>query len=198
MSPDVLAVDDDALVTLVDRLRAAPPRTGRTRVIGVDGRSGSGKTTVALRVARLLAAPVVQLEYLYPGWDGLRDGVDLTVSEVLVPLRDARVARVPSWDWYAMAWAEPDELVPPQALVVEGVGACAAPIRPFLSLSVWVDLPDTARLERAKAREWTTYEQHWDAWARQEDQLLRDDPIPATVDVVLANHRTLVSPGEAR
>ena len=191
-----LDVDEDVLADLASRLLGSHARTGATRVLGIDGRSGSGKTTVAARLARLLGAPVVQLEYLYPGWFGLHDGIHLLVSDVLGPLRAGRPATVPSWDWYAMAWAEPAELAPPPVLVVEGVGACAWPVRPYLSLSVWVDLPDDVRLERARSRDWTTYEEHWDVWAAQEELLLRDDDTPNQVDVVLSNRRSLVSPAD--
>jgi adenylylsulfate kinase-like enzyme len=59
-------------------------------VIAVDGRSGSGKTSLAARLRSALHAPVVTLEDLYGGWDGLERGIDLLVSEVLEPLAAGR------------------------------------------------------------------------------------------------------------
>ena len=49
------------------RLATTGPRLGRTRLIGLDGRSGSGKTWLAGRLARAVDAPVIHLDDLYPG-----------------------------------------------------------------------------------------------------------------------------------
>ena len=65
-------------------------------VIAIDGRSGAGKTSLAARLRLALGAPVVALEDLYGGWDGLERGVDLLVSDVLEPLSAGRAARVPT------------------------------------------------------------------------------------------------------
>jgi hypothetical protein len=72
------------------RLLTPPARAGKTRVIAIDGRSGAGKSTLADLLRADLEAPVVSLEYLYGGWDGLERGVDLLVSEVLEPLSGGR------------------------------------------------------------------------------------------------------------
>src|SRR5215471_8082654 len=99
------------------------PRAGRTRVLAIDGRSGAGKTVLAKRLASELNAPVLSLEDLYGGWDGLERGIGLLVSEVLEPLAAGRAALVPRYDWVAGEWAEPVALEPPEVLIVEGVGA---------------------------------------------------------------------------
>jgi uridine kinase len=62
---------------LAARLAQTEPRLGRTRLIGLDGRSGSGKTWLADRLARPLDAPVIHLDDLYPGWDGLAQAADV-------------------------------------------------------------------------------------------------------------------------
>lgn len=101
----------DVAGDLAGLLRAAPARAGRTRVLAIDGRSGAGKSTLAALVAGALGgAPVVSLESLYGGWDGLRRGVGLLVSDVLAPLAAGRPVRVPRYDWVAGVWREPVEL----------------------------------------------------------------------------------------
>ena len=75
--------------------------------MAVDGRSGAGKTSLAARLAGQLEAPVLSLEGLYGGWDGLEHGIDLLVCDVLEPLASEVAARVPSYDWVAREWAEP-------------------------------------------------------------------------------------------
>ena len=83
-----------------------------------------------------MRAPVVALEDLYGGWDGLERGIDLLVSAVLEPLAAGRAARVPRYDWVAAAWDAPWALEPPEVLIVEGVGAGATRAAAYESLLV--------------------------------------------------------------
>jgi hypothetical protein len=159
----------------VDRLahaaRTAEPLAGGLRVTAVDGRSGAGKTTLAARLAALVPGAVtVHLEDLYPGWDGLRAGVELLVGGVLEPFVRGEPPQAPTWDWAR------DEQGPPLArprtdhLIVEGVGCGSPAARPFLTLLVWVRAPAAVRRSRALARD-PGFADHWELWARQEDRL---------------------------
>lgn len=176
----------DVAGDLAALLRAATPRAGRTRVIAIDGRSGAGKTTLAALVAEELGgAPVVSLEYLYDGWDGLRRGIGLLAGEVLAPLAAGRTALVPRYDWTAGAWSTPVELSPPEVLVVEGVGAGARPAAPYVSVLAWLEADRRTRERRALARDGETYRPHWARWAAQEDALFAGDPVQDRADVIV-------------
>ena len=56
---------------LAGRVRGRSAACGSVRVTAIDGRSGAGKTSLALSLADELGAPILHLERLYPGWDGL-------------------------------------------------------------------------------------------------------------------------------
>ena len=173
---------------MIERIAAAvleaPARAGRTRVLAIDGRSGSGKSTLAGALAARLDAPVVDLELIYPGWDGLEAGVELLVREVLAPLAAGRPAQVPRYDWERARFGEPWTLDPPALVIVEGVGAGAQRAAAHASLLVWVELADDVRRERALARDGDVFRPHWQRWAEQEEALLARDDIPARADVV--------------
>lgn len=148
----------------------------------IDGRSGSGKTSLAARIVRELrgagAEPqLLRVEDLYPGWDGLAAGSD-SLSEVLDEGRYRR------YDWYAGAFAEEHRIDLRAPLVIEGCGAItvrnlAAARRWALRAvgeravvrSLWLDCPDGVRRSRALARDGESYAPHWDRWAAQEDAL---------------------------
>ena len=166
-------------------VRAAAARAGRTRVVAIDGRSGAGKTLLASRLGTRLDAPVVSLEDLYGGWDGLEHGIDLLVSEVLVPLADERAAWVPRYDWLTREWSEPVLLEPPELLIVEGAGAGARRAAAFESLVVWLEVAPSVRKKRALDRDGDTFAPYWDMWAAQEDAMLARERTPERADVVI-------------
>ena len=80
-------------------------------IIAIDGRSGAGKTTLAVELAARLRAhhkvSLFHLEDIYPGWNGLAAGVERYVSTVLTPLSRGEAASWTSWDWasHSSSWA---------------------------------------------------------------------------------------------
>ena len=158
---------------------------GRTRVVAVDGRSGAGKTSLAAGLKSALHAPVVAVEDLYGGWDGLERGIDLLVSGVLEPLAAGRAALVPRYDWIAAAWDTPWALEPPEVLIVEGVGAGARRAAAYESLLIWTETAASVRKKRALDRDGDTFAPHWDAWAAQEDAMLARERTPHRADIAI-------------
>jgi uridine kinase len=178
-------IGDELIEQIAQLVAAAPPRAGASRVLAIDGRSGSGKTSLAGRLAERLDAPMVQLEQLYPGWDGLQAGIDLLVEAVLVPLSSGRVAQVPRYDWLVGRFVEPWPLEHPRVLIVEGVGAGARAAAAFASVVVWLELSADVREQRALARDGDVFRPHWGRWAAQEDALLAREQTRARADLVV-------------
>jgi uridine kinase len=165
-------------------LLTAAPRAGRARVLAIDGRSGAGKTRLAAELSAELGAPMVSLEDLYGGWDGLERGIDLLVSAVLEPFAAGRAARVPRYDWATGSWAEPLPLEPPDVLIVEGVGAGARRAAAFESLLVWLEAPTAVRKQRALGRDGATFAPYWGMWAAQEEAMLARERTQERADLV--------------
>ena len=171
---------------LAPALAAAEPSAGATRVLAIDGRSGSGKSTIARGVAGLLDAPLVSLEDLYGGWDGLEHGIELVAAAVLEPLSRGEGAAVPRYDWAAREWGQPWRLEPPALLVIEGVGAGARSLAPYTSVLAWIEIPEQERRARALARDGDLYAPHWERWAAQEEAYLEREGLPGRANIVIA------------
>lgn len=159
-----------ALADVASRVLVVPPRCGATRLVCVDGPSGSGKTVLAARLAGALGgAPVLHMDDVYPGWDGLADAVPLLHGTVVAPLAAGRAARYRRYDWVRGAYAESHDLGTPPLLVVEGVGAGARAVVGYAALLVWVEAPRAERFRRGVERDGEAYRPHWERWALHED-----------------------------
>lgn len=149
---------------------ASSARCGGTRLVCVDGPSGSGKSMLADRLAAALGGqPVLHMDDLYPGWDGLAEAVCLLYDRVVEPLIRGRPARYRRYDWGRGEYAEEHDLGIPPVLVVEGVGSGARPIAAHAVLLVWIEAPRLERFRRGVERDGEAYRPHWERWARQED-----------------------------
>lgn len=156
------------LSEVAEAVLAGPARCGATRLVCVDGRSAAGKTAFAHRLAGALGEPaVVHMDDLYPGWDGLADGVAALREQVVQPLLLGRRAGYRRWDWHADRYGEWHDLGTPEVLLAEGVGSGA--VAEHATLVVWLEVPDGQRYRRAMARDGAAYRPYWDSWAAQED-----------------------------
>lgn len=174
-----------AVAALAARVHATAPRCGTTRLVCVDGPSGSGKTTLGGRLGHALDAPVLHMDDVYPGWDGLAEAVPLLHAGVVAPLVAGRAAAYRRWDWESSEFAEVVEVGRPPLLVVEGVGCGARVVAAHAVLLVWVEAPRAERFRRGIARDGEAYRPHWERWARQEDALFAAEGTRARADVVV-------------
>ena len=142
-------------------------------IIGIDGRSGSGKTQLADMLnfsftAEHFAVRVLNLDSIYPGWDGLEEGTK-TWQEISRNLHKGKPASYREWDWHADAPGPEHTINPAQEIVIicEGVGAIAG----TCDVRILVKAPNELRYRRAIDRDGETYRPHWERWAAQEEAL---------------------------
>ena len=173
---------------LAARLAQTEPRLGRTRLIAVDGRSGSGKSWLASELAAPLDAPVIHLDDLYPGWDGLAKTADVLAEWVIGPLSRQQPAHWRRFDWDTMSYAEWHTTAAAGVVVLEGCGSIRSALAGAYAARIWVEAPAAARRQRLRARpDWAAYEPFARQWAAGEDQLYRTEHTRQHCDVIVEN-----------
>ena len=164
---------------------AAPPSCGDTRVVAIDGRSGSGKTSLARDLAGAWSAALLSMDSIHPGWSGLAASSGLLLEHVLAPLAAGDEPRVPTWDWLA---DRPGPVLPlrvPGRLIVEGCGAGVGQTGAATGTRVWLDGAESVRRQRALARDGQLFADHWQMWARQEEAVYAADRTRERAHLVL-------------
>lgn len=170
---------------VAERVLAAPPTLGCGRLVCIDGPAGSGKTTLAEAVARVVpAAEVVHCDELLHGWRGL-PGLAATIEELLRPLAAGRTGRWRRWDWHADDWAEEHAVEPGGFLVLEGVGCWSPAVADLAGLLVWVEAASELRLARGIARDGEAMRPQWERWRLDEDALFERHGTRAHADLVV-------------
>jgi len=148
-------------------------------VILIDGRSGVGKSSLT----RALVADwplrgrvqAVALDSIYPGWDGLEDGVVAARNLILAPHARGFIGVWQRFDWEIEEYAEAHAVDPSLPLIVEGSGMITPATARLADIRVLLEAPPTSRKRRALERDGDAFRPHWDRWAEQEERHLRRD-----------------------
>jgi len=170
-------------------LDAAGRQVDRPVVLGVGGRSCSGKTSFAGRLAAVVAGAVVLHTDDIAWRQALLDWDGLLRSGVLGPARRGEpVCYRPSrWDEHG----RPGAVVVPagtRALIVEGVGATRRALAPLLDATVWVQADAWVSERRNEVRVGAGEISPADhrAWMAEEDPFLLADRAWARATVIVA------------
>ena len=168
------ALADELLADLSPRAAAEV----RPAIVGIDGRQGSGKTTVAAMLTAAVPGAVVVHTDDIAWWESFFGWDHLLAAGVLLPLRHGRdvAYRPPAWDRRSRVGSID---VPASAplVVVEGVGATRRGLTTLLDATVWVQADHTEATRRGLARDGGTAEAAalWAEWAAEEERFLAAD-----------------------
>lgn len=151
-------------------------RPEQMTVIGIDGHSGSGKSSLACGLASIdNDVAVVHTDDL--AWHhSFFDWGDLLIEHILRPLRRGGSAvsfRPPAWTQRQRAGAI-EIPAGTRVVIVEGVGSCRREIRPLLDAIAWIHVRPEVGQRRLIAKGLDTDEFRND-WMTQENRFLAED-----------------------
>jgi uridine kinase len=183
-------------------------------IVGIDGRSGTGKSTLADAVSEGFAesedhgvVTVIEGDQFYAGgsaatWDRrtAAEKADRVIDwrrqrAVLERLRVAGVAEWLAFDWDSDDWD--NEIVPlaplplvaraTPVIILEGAYSCRPELHDLLHLRVLLDIPRDVRRSQLLAREGHAYRADWEArWSTAEDHYFGTVMPPDRFDLVIS------------
>ena len=167
-------------------------------LVGIDGRGGAGKSTLARQLAGQLGdAVVIEFDDFYrpsatrlpPGdtdiggnfeWRRLRD-------QVLLPLSRAEEARYQRYDWVTDSMAEWHTVPACGVVLIDGNYSTREELRDLYDFRIWVDAPHDVRLARGLARDGESARARWlDEWMPEEERYLAAQEPRRFADLVVA------------
>lgn len=170
-------------------------------VVAVDGRSGTGKSTLSTWMAECLEGTRVDQDDFYAGGD-IYEWRRLTPQQkadrvidwkrvratVLLPLRAGKVASWHPFNWETMTGLAPDLITawPSNLLILDGAYSARPELADLIDLSILVVLDDSVRRDRLRQREGEDIASAWhQVWDEAEDWYFTKVRPPETFDLVI-------------
>jgi hypothetical protein len=162
-----------SFAALAERICAKNP-VGHGLVIAVDGRSASGKTTFAARLATALHAPLVHTDDV-ASHPSFFDWWPLMIEHVLEPFRAGRTINWTPETW--INWGREGGIVVPvaPALVLEGVSASRRELMDLIDMTIWMEIDPHLAEHRGLERDGPENRAFWFEWQAEEVPFLNQD-----------------------
>jgi uridine kinase/general stress protein 26 len=199
---------------LLDLLAVELARRTTSMFVAVDGRSGSGKSTVAALVAERLSGnatasslvTVIEGDQFYAGgsastWEGRSPAerascvIDWRRQRTLLDqLRNGGEGTWYAFDWDSENWdsddvpfrCEPIRSVVAPVVILEGSYSARPELHDVLDLRVLLDVPTEVRRQQLVEREGEEYRSDWETrWSAAEDYYFGSVMPPQRFDLVL-------------
>ncbi|MEM9473968.1 MAG: hypothetical protein AAGA71_01655 [Pseudomonadota bacterium] len=198
-SQPIRPVVDQFLAQVSEWFDRAGPTSSGPHLIAIDGRSGTGKSTLAAPLARRLGATLVSGDGFFAGGTAVLDLHDASLADicidrtrlrrVLSALKSGQTATYRPFDWDTFDGSPApveSQLSPSPLLIVEGVYSTHPDLRPLIDLTILVELPIAERERRLIAREGRIGP--WERqWQRAEDWYFAHLALPESFDLRFEN-----------
>ena len=159
-------------------------------IIAIDGPAGAGKTTLAEHLSAALSlkykCATIHMDDLYHGWD---TPFDHHFTDALIAATSSHTSSkrysLAHFDWGKSEYGLAIDMPQAELLILEGVGASHSLIRPFLTVSIWIDIEPSQGLQRVLLRDGEAIASHMQNWLREQDELFEEHQLMKAADFVL-------------
>lgn len=162
-------------------------------IVAIDGRAGSGKTTLANFLAERLKAQIVHTDD-FSDWSNPLDWWPSVVERVFEPIgNNEKVLSYVKTKWWPIDKSAPlvNQIVTP-IMIIEGVGSLQRQLRPYVSYGIFIDIPSDVCLNRGLDRDKgqggvteSKLRQMWLEWCVAEEQYIKRDNPRSFADLIV-------------
>ena len=190
------------LTTKITPLLSAP---SRPILVALDGRCGSGKTTLAAQLAEaFLGSITVHTDDYYlppadrvPGWDTIPcANMDLARlrAEVLEPARAGQPLLYKAYSCREGAYLPPVACAPARLVLIEGSYSHHPSLAACYDLRVFVTCSKAEQARRLQAREGARYAAFVERWVPLEEAYFAKYAIAPHADLILDTEKGMIVP----
>jgi len=183
------------LFRLFERIAGLSDNNG-VRVIAVDGRSASGKTTAAAQLKDIIKAAVIHTDDFFlppelrtetrlsqPGGNMHHERFS---SEVLPYIRSEKAFAYQAFDCSVMSMGEMREVEKSQWRIVEGAYSCHPALDNYMDIRVFSDIGEDAQFRRICARNGEeTALIYKSRWIPMEESYFKEYKIKENADIII-------------
>ena len=159
MSSYVIGNVSEAAYILLPHLKATQPSP---YLLAIDGRCGSGKTSLAMLIKQALCCPVIHMDDFFlppamrtqerlsqPGGNVHRERL---MEEVLLPLKSGLPFSYRPFDCSTSHFGASVDISPSPLVVIEGSYACHPDLRDFYDMTVFMTISHELQMSRIVSR----------------------------------------------
>lgn len=189
------------LCSHIATLLAASPT--RPILIALDGRCGSGKTTLAAQLARQFPGSItLHTDDYYlppaqrvPGWETLpcaNMDLERLRAEVLVPARAGQAFSTRAYSCRQGAYLPPVSFPPAPLVLIEGSYSHHPTLASYYDLRVFVTCSKAEQARRLRAREGARYPAFAQRWIPLEEGYFAKYSIEESADLILDTEKGMI------
>lgn len=175
----------------IEELLVKGTKCGPTRLITIDGRAGSGKTTLAgdlhLHLSVGWSVEVIHLDDLYNGWtEALGPFLTNSLLQIVGSLEKDEPVNLNIFNWSTSEFDSQRSFTPPDILIIEGVGSGQSALRDSVAVTIWMEVGPELGLARVLERDGEQISTHMRQWQSMEDEHFQREATRTGADFIFS------------
>lgn len=184
---------------ILEKIRDLKPSCGETVFIAIDGHGGSGKSTFAKNLAKLLDASIIETDD-FAGIENPKNWHISMLKKVFKPISTGseNLQIQPAIWWKGEPQKPMKNIQVKPIMIIEGVASCRKEFEPFLAYKIFIDTKKDTCIARGVKRDQDFTGKDplelipiWENWRQKELDFYAADDSKAKADLIIDGNSKL-------